>query len=97
MGCAHKTIVLVGLIAPLFSPLVTILVSMESGDESLGYGVVIYPPYQCQVSNKKVVFYADIQPLNIMASLGLTFLILIFWKIYKVRLISILYLTLHGR
>ena len=87
--CLHFAVVLLGLAAPTLSPLVTILSSTDQDDpQRFGYRVLRYPPLECVNIKGNIWFYALATPFNLIVTTGLTLLILIFWKLYKVRLQS---------
>lgn len=83
----HATIILVGILAPAITPLITVLsgISDNTNPEKFGYRVIFYPPQICLSIRKDIKFYAFNLPSNVMLTTGVTFLLLIFWKLYKVR------------
>ena len=50
----------------------------------LGYGMIRFPPLLCSGTKGIVQYYCFALPINIAAILGLTELVVIFWKIMKV-------------
>ena len=54
----------------------------------LGYANFRFPPILCTASSGNVVFYSLELPINIIVMVGVVELILLFWKIQKVSLES---------
>lgn len=84
----HIAVVAAGILAPVLSPLAIILSGVNKHDndpEKLGFLVLIYPPYRCVSIRKDVHFYTFTLPFNFMVTIGASFLVLIFWKLYTVR------------
>lgn len=73
----HITIVAVGLLLPC----IPVGITLGTG----GYVPDGIPPLTCMPSNKAVTFYATVLPSTLLTSIGTTFMILIFWKLVKVR------------
>jgi hypothetical protein len=79
--------VLVGLVAPALSPLATVLSSTDQSDpRRFGYRVIAYPPNGCLNIRRYIGFYTLFVPFNFITTAGITLLILIFWKLYKVSI-----------
>ena len=81
----HLALVAVGLLAPLLDPITSTLhnLSDKTNFQTLGYRVRLYPPLGCGNIRREVYFYTVILPSNFMLTLGITFLILVFWKLLK--------------
>ena len=47
-----------------------------------------FPPTICRPSNRDISYYAMVLPINIIATVGILELVLIFWKIHKVCVIE---------
>ena len=54
-------------------------------DGGLGFSNSRYPPILCASSSTDVVFYSLILPLSLIQIIGTTFIILMIWKIRKVK------------
>lgn len=85
----HAVILMVGFLVPTIPPLVTLLSGIrdESDPERLGYRVAFYPPNICFSIRADIEFYTINVPSNIMLTTGVTFLLLIFWKLYKASIL----------
>lgn len=84
MKYVHIALILVGLLAPALSPLITVLSTVHDHQRRFGYRVSLYPPHSCATIKKDIQFYTEVLPFNFMVAAGVTFLVLIFWKFYKV-------------
>ena len=73
----HIAIVAVGLMLPC----IPVGIALGTG----GYVPDGIPPLACMPSNRAVNFYATVLPSTVLTSIGTTFMILIFWKLVKVR------------
>ena len=76
MKYLHITVVLLALILPI----IPVAVVLGTG----GFSFARFPPIICTARNADVAFYALIIPIDVMLTLGITLLILLFWTIYKV-------------
>ena len=81
----HLALVAVGLLAPLLGPITSTLhnLSDETDPWRVGYRVLFYPPIGCRNSKREVFFYTVVLPTHLIVILGITFLILVFWKLLK--------------
>lgn len=50
----------------------------------LGFQILRFPPTLCSGRNPKVLYYSVLLPVNIIALIGITELIIIFYSVYKV-------------
>jgi len=50
----------------------------------MGYGSTRFPPLLCTGSNKDVVFYSLVLPIDLALAVGCTMLLFIFWSVRKV-------------
>ena len=83
----HAAIVATGLLAPTIPVLITLLADIDQEDhpERLGYRIFLYPATTCANVRGSIHFYTVNVPSNIMITTGVMFLLVIFWKLYKVR------------
>jgi len=79
----HIAIAVVGLLAPTICPLLT-TIAKWSGLIAKDYKVFLYPPNICINAQVDIRFYGLVMPLNFIIATGITFLLLILWKLYKV-------------
>lgn len=98
LKCAYATSIILGFTIPLVpviasmsefafrvdsDPLLQIQnITFASG--GLGYANFRFPPILCTATSGDVVFYTLALPINIIVMVGVTELILLFWKIHKV-------------
>lgn len=81
----HLAVALVGLVAPTLTPLATVLSDIAKDEgQGLGYRVIVYPPHVCTSIKRDIQFYTFAVPFNFIVTTGVTLLVLIFWKLYKV-------------
>ena len=52
-----------------------------------GYVVTEFPPFICIPQNLKFVYCSVTLPLNILLAIGVSLLVLMFWKVHKVIII----------
>ena len=81
----HLCIALLGLLAPLLGSLTTILHD-EKDALKMGYGVVLYNPHACRNTKREILFYTVILPFNFLLTMSVSFLVLVLWKLLKVKL-----------
>ena len=86
-------------IAGLLIPLVPIVTSMiEFGVDlpsatnvtflsgGMGFGQIRFPAILCTPTNSDVVFYSFVLPVDVIFATGCSLLTIVFWNIYKVRI-----------
>lgn len=94
-----KFIFIVSIVVGFVVPLTPIIASMadfaitaDSAEEfasgGLGYASFRFPPLLCTATNGNILFYTLSLPLNIIVIIGVMELILIFWRIHKVRFVA---------
>ena len=91
----HLGCICIGVFVP-FIPLITLMSSFArrvSSDSSLsfvagglGFASVRFPPLPCNGNDKQIIFYTHILPTDILLATGITFIILIFWLVHKVKI-----------
>lgn len=91
----HIACVIAGILIPLIpiiASVATSAVDFKSGpstnisflDGGLGFRVTRFPPILCTGSDRDVVFYSVVLPLDISLTIGCSLLIIMFWIIHKV-------------
>jgi hypothetical protein len=71
----HVACILVGLLLPIFTP---VALSVEGG-----FTMTRFPPIVCIGRNADANFYTVVFPITIMYAIGITFMLLIFWRIRR--------------
>ena len=72
----HITAVILGVVLPLIPS----IIMMATG----GFVTARFPPVVCQSSDGATAFYSFLVPIIIMAQIGISLLVIIFWTIHKV-------------
>ena len=54
----------------------------------MGYGLTRFPALLCTGTNKNVVFYSLVLPIDLALAVGCTLLLVIFWSVRKVTRVS---------
>ena len=81
--CIHLTVVTLALLLPL----ITVISSEIKG----GFTLTRFPPIVCAGADADVTYYTLVLPLVFIIGCGTTALVMIFWKIHKVRRNMFLY------
>lgn len=97
--CIHISCFIVGILIPLIPIIASVAKSAAKFDSSsgmgsfldrgLGFTVTRFPPVLCTGSDKDVVFYSVVMPIDIVLSVGCSMLIIMFWTIHKVSFVSL--------
>ena len=74
----HIACVLIGTLIPL----IPVMLKFTGGKP--GFNLVRFPPLPCTGSDTTVSFYSGVFPTDILVGIGITFVILIFWRVHKV-------------
>ena len=87
----HITCVAIGIIFPAL-PVVATMSQAAYGTSSadavkagLGFGLIRFPPILCTGRHGDTTFYSLILPSLLILMVGMTFLLIIFWTIHRVR------------
>ena len=72
----HVTVVVLAVVVPIV-PVVTTL-------KTSGFGLTRFPPILCTGTNADATFYSLVLPIVVLLQVGISLLIVIFWKIHKV-------------
>ena len=76
-----KYIHLICVILALVLPLVPVITVASKG----GFTITRYPTFLCTGSDADATYYTIVLPIVIILGIGTTVLVLVFWKIHKVR------------
>ena len=87
----HITCVVIGIVFPAL-PVVATMSQAAHGTSSadvvkagLGFGLTRFPPILCTGRHGDTTFYSLILPILLILMVGITFLLIIFWIIHRVR------------
>ena len=58
------------------------------------YVINDFPPFLCSPKNLNLWYYTMNLPINILVAIGVSLLILIFWKLHKVRIIILIHFSI---
>ena len=93
----HIASIFIGVVTPLI-PLIALMSSFAKHVNTdttsnttflqggLGFAPVRFPPLPCSGNSKVIIFYTNILPTDILMATGITFIVLIFWKVHRVSL-----------
>lgn len=85
---AHVVLVVLCLFVPLPGVIATLVTD--------GYAINRFPPLLCGSTNPKVQYYSLWLVINILVAVGITLVTLMFWKVHKVYIYTVLLYTLWG-
>ena len=73
-----------GIVLGVFIPLPGVLLALLVPD--WGYVVIEYPQFLCFPKNLHFLYHSTILPYNILLAIGVSLLVIMFWKLHKVRI-----------
>ena len=75
------------LILGIFVPIPGVLLALSV--PHWGYVVYEFPPFLCIPQNQKFWYYSAKLPINILLPIGVSLFVIMFWKLHKVRIITL--------
>ena len=82
----HIAMVTAGLVLPTM-PVIVAFTAGHGSPSTRGFGLTRFPPILCTGLQANPTFYSLVLPINIIFSIGVPLLIIIFWTIHKVHTI----------